>query len=71
MGRIGPPLVVRHWDAATVAAGIEAPDVRHLLDLPAAGIDGFALDVAERLRRLGRRPCKEDDGSGFGLGQPR
>ncbi|AZQ34261.1 peptidoglycan bridge formation glycyltransferase FemA/FemB family protein [Streptomyces cyaneochromogenes] len=69
--RIGPPLVVRHWDAATVAAGITDPGVRHLRDLPAAGIDGYALDVAERLRRLGWRRCAEDDGSGFGLGQPR
>ncbi|WP_031487329.1 lipid II:glycine glycyltransferase FemX [Streptomyces bicolor] len=69
--RIGPPLVVRHWDAATVAAGIADPAVRHLRDLPAAGIDGYALDVAERLRRLGWRRCAEDEGSGFGLGQPR
>ncbi|KUL39155.1 lipid II:glycine glycyltransferase FemX [Streptomyces regalis] len=69
--RIGPPLVVRHWDAATVAAGIADPDVRHLHELPAAGIDGYALDAAERLRRLGWRRCEEDDGSGFGLGQPR
>lgn len=69
--RIGPPLVVRHWEPAVVAAGIADPDVRHLRDLPAAGIDGYALDAAERLRRLGWRPCEEDDGSGFGLGQPR
>ncbi|MBW8737575.1 MAG: peptidoglycan bridge formation glycyltransferase FemA/FemB family protein [Streptomyces turgidiscabies] len=69
--RMGPPLVVRHWDAATVTAGIADPDVRHLRDLPTAGIDGHALDAAERLRRLGWRPCDEDDGSGFGLGQPR
>lgn len=69
--RIGPPLVVRHWDAATVAAGIADPGVRHLRDLPAAGIDGYALDAAQRLRRLGWRPCDEDDDSGFGLGQPR
>nr|WSY55486.1 aminoacyltransferase [Streptomyces sp. NBC_00886] len=69
--RIGPPLVVRHWDAATVAAGIADPSVRHLRDLPTDGIDGYALDAAERLRRLGWRRCKENDGSGFGLGQPR
>lgn len=69
--RIGPPLVVRHWEPAVVAAGIADPDARHLRDLPAAGIDGYALDAAERLRRLGWRPCEEDDGSGFGLGQPR
>ncbi|MGW1210159.1 lipid II:glycine glycyltransferase FemX [Streptomyces sp. NPDC002499] len=69
--RIGPPLVVRHWDAATVAAGIADPAVRHLRDLPTDGIDGYALDIAERLGRLGWRRCKENDGSGFGLGQPR
>ncbi|MFH0520216.1 lipid II:glycine glycyltransferase FemX [Streptomyces sp. M41] len=69
--RIGPPLVVRHWDAATVAAGIADPDVRHLHDLPGAGVDGYALDVAERLARLGWRRCEEDRGSGFGPGQPR
>ncbi|MGW3653739.1 lipid II:glycine glycyltransferase FemX [Streptomyces sp. NPDC000878] len=69
--RIGPPLVVRHWDPATVAAGLADPGVHHLRELPAAGIDGYALDAAERLRRLGWRPCDEDDGNGFGLGQPR
>lgn len=69
--RIGPPLVVRHWEAGTVTAGIADPGVRHLRDLPAAGIDGFALDAAERLERLGWRRCEEGDGSGFGLGQPR
>jgi lipid II:glycine glycyltransferase (peptidoglycan interpeptide bridge formation enzyme) len=69
--RIGPPVVVRHWEAATVTAGIADPGVRHLRDLPAAGVDGFALDAAERLGRLGWRRCEEGDGSGFGLGQPR
>ncbi|MEU6251896.1 peptidoglycan bridge formation glycyltransferase FemA/FemB family protein [Streptomyces sp. NPDC047043] len=69
--RIGPPVVVRHWEAATVTAGIADPGVRHLHDLPAAGIDGYALDAAERLARLGWRRCEKDDGSGFGLGQPR
>ncbi|MEU6148007.1 peptidoglycan bridge formation glycyltransferase FemA/FemB family protein [Streptomyces sp. NPDC047081] len=69
--RIGPPLVVRHWEAATVTAGIADPDVRHLHDLAADGLDGHALDAAERLGRLGWRRCAEDEGSGFGLGQPR
>ncbi|NUP35483.1 MAG: peptidoglycan bridge formation glycyltransferase FemA/FemB family protein [Streptomyces sp.] len=69
--RIGPPLVVRHWEATGVAAGIADPDARHLHDLPADGLDGYALDVAERLGRLGWRRCEEDEGSGFGLGQPR
>ncbi|MEV6948989.1 peptidoglycan bridge formation glycyltransferase FemA/FemB family protein [Streptomyces sp. NPDC051172] len=69
--RIGPPLVVRHWEAAGVAAGIADPDAGHLHDLPADGLDGYALDVAERLGRLGWRRCEEGEGSGFGLGQPR
>lgn len=69
--RIGPPVVVRHWDADTVTAGLADPDVRHLRELPAAGVDGFALDAGERLRQLGWRRCAEDEDSGFGLGQPR
>ncbi|MFJ5259262.1 lipid II:glycine glycyltransferase FemX [Streptomyces sp. NPDC088387] len=69
--RIGPPLVVRHWDAATVTAGIADPDVRHLRELPVDGVDGYALDAVERLKRLGWRQCDPDDSNGFGLGQPR
>ncbi|MCZ4611447.1 peptidoglycan bridge formation glycyltransferase FemA/FemB family protein [Streptomyces sp. Lzd4kr] len=69
--RMGPPLVVRHWEADTVAAGVADPDVRHLHDLPADGLDGYALDLAERLGRLGWRRCADGNGSGFGLGQPR
>lgn len=69
--RIGPPVVVRQWDPVTVAKGISDPAVRHLHDLPAAAIDGYALDAAERLGRLGWRRCEEGDGDGFGLGQPR
>ncbi|MFF7444855.1 MULTISPECIES: peptidoglycan bridge formation glycyltransferase FemA/FemB family protein [unclassified Streptomyces] len=69
--RIGPPVVVRQWDPTTVAAGIADPAVRHLRDLPAAAIDGYALDAAERLGRLGWRRCEEGGEHGFGLGQPR
>ncbi|MFI9758271.1 lipid II:glycine glycyltransferase FemX [Streptomyces sp. NPDC051963] len=69
--RIGPPVVVRCWDPSVVAAGVADPGVRHLHELPAADIDGFALDAGERLRQLGWRRCKENEGSGFGLGQPR
>ncbi|MEU9917182.1 peptidoglycan bridge formation glycyltransferase FemA/FemB family protein [Streptomyces sp. NPDC051001] len=69
--RIGPPVVVRQWDPGTVARGIADPAVRRLDDLSAAAIDGYALDAAERLGRLGWRRCAEGDGNGFGLGQPR
>lgn len=69
--RIGPPLVVRHWEPATVAAGIADPEARHLHDLAPDGADGYALDVAERLGRLGWRRCAEEDEGGFGVGQPR
>ncbi|MDN3020733.1 peptidoglycan bridge formation glycyltransferase FemA/FemB family protein [Streptomyces sp. S.PB5] len=69
--RIGPPVVVRQWEPGTVTSGIADPAVRRLHDLPAAAIDGYALDAAERLGRLGWRRCEEGDGNGFGLGQPR
>ncbi|MCW8382316.1 lipid II:glycine glycyltransferase FemX [Streptomyces justiciae] len=68
--RIGPPLVVRHWEPGTVAAGVADPAVRHLREVPADGVDGFALDAGARLERLGWRRCAEE-GTGFGLGQPR
>jgi lipid II:glycine glycyltransferase (peptidoglycan interpeptide bridge formation enzyme) len=69
--RIGPPVVVRYWDPETVTAGIADPEVRHVREVPAAGVDGFALDAGERLRGLGWRRCAQDEDSGFGLGQPR
>ena len=68
--RIGPPVVVRYWDPETVTAGIADPEVRHVREVPAAGVDGFALDAGERLRGLGWRRCAQDEDSGFGLGQP-
>ncbi|MYW69111.1 peptidoglycan bridge formation glycyltransferase FemA/FemB family protein [Streptomyces sp. SID8379] len=69
--RIGPPLVVRHWEPATVAEGIADSGVRHLHGMAADHIDGTALEVGERLRRLGWRPCADGDETGFGVGQPR
>ncbi|MFI7342005.1 lipid II:glycine glycyltransferase FemX [Streptomyces sp. NPDC050085] len=69
--RIGPPLVVREWEAGTVAEGIADPGVRHLHGMSADALDGSALEVGERLRRLGWQPCPDGDESGFGVGQPR
>ncbi|MEU6843740.1 peptidoglycan bridge formation glycyltransferase FemA/FemB family protein [Streptomyces sp. NPDC046716] len=69
--RIGPPLVVRQWEPATVAEGIADSGVRHLHGMAADHIDGTALQVGERLRRLGWRPCADGDDAGFGVGQPR
>ncbi|MYT72567.1 MULTISPECIES: peptidoglycan bridge formation glycyltransferase FemA/FemB family protein [unclassified Streptomyces] len=69
--RIGPPLVVRQWEPATVAEGIADSGVRHLHGMAADHIDGIALQVGERLRRLGWRPCADGDDAGFGVGQPR
>ncbi|MBO1336619.1 peptidoglycan bridge formation glycyltransferase FemA/FemB family protein [Streptomyces sp. VRA16 Mangrove soil] len=69
--RIGPPLVVRQWEPATVAEGIADSGVRHLHGMAADHIDGAALEAGERLRRLGWRPCADGDDTGFGVGQPR
>ncbi|MEV5610997.1 peptidoglycan bridge formation glycyltransferase FemA/FemB family protein [Streptomyces sp. NPDC052225] len=69
--RMGPPLIVREWSARTVAEGIADPGVRHLHGMSADALDGSALEVAERLRRLGWQPCADGDDTGFGVGQPR
>ena len=66
--RMGPPVVTRRWDAATVKAGIADDDVRRLTDLaPTERSHGGARVVAQ-LRELGWRPQAVE--GGFAAGQP-
>lgn len=68
--KMGPPVVIRRWDAPTIKAGIQDPDVKRLRDVSATHIDGRAYEVAERLRKMGWQQG-EDGGAGFGDVQPR
>ncbi|WP_235547722.1 MULTISPECIES: lipid II:glycine glycyltransferase FemX [unclassified Nocardioides] len=66
--RMGPPVVTRRWDAATVKAGIADDTVHRLGDLaPTERSHGGARVVAQ-LRDLGWRPQAVE--GGFAAGQP-
>ena len=66
--RMGPPVVTRRWDAATVKAGIADSAVNRLGDLaPTERSHGGARVVAQ-LRDLGWRPQAAE--GGFAAGQP-
>jgi lipid II:glycine glycyltransferase (peptidoglycan interpeptide bridge formation enzyme) len=68
--KMGPPVVIRRWNAGAIKAGIQDPDVRRLRDVEASFIEPRAFEVADRLRRMGWQQG-EDGGAGFGDVQPR
>ena len=68
--KMGPPVIGRRWDAATVKNAIADPMVHRLGDLPPTSEDPRAAALADRLRRIGWRRSGDDEG-GFGAGQPR
>ncbi|HEX6921172.1 MAG TPA: peptidoglycan bridge formation glycyltransferase FemA/FemB family protein [Actinomycetes bacterium] len=66
--RMGPPVVRRRWQAATVKAAIAENSAKRLADVPPDGADPLGDRVADTLRRLGwREPAAE---GGFSAGQP-
>ncbi|NGN67487.1 peptidoglycan bridge formation glycyltransferase FemA/FemB family protein [Streptomyces sp. A7024] len=68
--KMGPPVVIRRWSAASIKKGIADPDVKRLRDVEADVIEPRAFEVADRLRRMGWQQG-EDGGAGFGDVQPR
>lgn len=68
--KMGPPVVIRRWDAAAVKAGIQNPEVKRLRDVEATQLEPKAFEVADQLRRMGWQQG-EDGGAGFGDVQPR
>ncbi|WP_306441371.1 lipid II:glycine glycyltransferase FemX, partial [Nocardioides massiliensis] len=66
--RMGPPVVVRRWDAAAVKAGIADDAVRRLGDLPPTERSQTGARVVSQLRELGWRPQAVE--GGFAAGQP-
>ncbi|MFJ1896899.1 MULTISPECIES: lipid II:glycine glycyltransferase FemX [unclassified Streptomyces] len=68
--KMGPPVVIRRWDAHAIKAGIQDPDVKRLRDVEATHIEPRAFEVADRLRKMGWQQG-EDGGAGFGDVQPR
>ncbi|MBL1066142.1 peptidoglycan bridge formation glycyltransferase FemA/FemB family protein [Streptomyces sp. 7-21] len=68
--KMGPPVIIRRWNAAAVKAGIQNPDVKRLRDVEATFLEPKAFEVADQLRRMGWQQG-EDGGAGFGDVQPR
>jgi vancomycin resistance protein VanK len=66
--RMGPPVVVRRWDAARVKAGIADPACRRLGDLPPTERSRTGAAVVSQLRELGWRHQVVE--GGFAAGQP-
>ena len=66
--RMGPPVVTRRWDAATVKAGIADADVRRLGDLVPTERSHAGARVVSQLAELGWRAQAVE--GGFAAGQP-
>jgi lipid II:glycine glycyltransferase (peptidoglycan interpeptide bridge formation enzyme) len=69
--RMGPPVVVRRWDAAAVRAAVADPEARWLRDVPPSAENPAARDLAERLLDLGWRPVTADGEDSAAVSQPR
>ena len=66
--RMGPPVVLRRWDAAAVKAGIADDSVHRLGDLPPAERTPVGARVVGALEGLGWRKVAVE--GGFSAGQP-
>ena len=66
--RMGPPVVLRRWEAAAVKAGIADDSVRRLGDLPPAERTPVGARVVGALEGLGWRKVAVE--GGFSAGQP-
>ncbi|WP_286930686.1 MULTISPECIES: lipid II:glycine glycyltransferase FemX [Aeromicrobium] len=67
--RMGPALVTRRWEAATLKAALADDVLTRLGDVPADHTDDAALAVAQQLRSLGWREQAAE--GGFSAGQPK
>jgi lipid II:glycine glycyltransferase (peptidoglycan interpeptide bridge formation enzyme) len=68
--KMGPPIEVRRWSAATIKAAISSGRATKLRDLQPDWQDQQAIRVTERLRNA-RWEQEESEGAGFGDYQPR
>ncbi|WP_392674399.1 lipid II:glycine glycyltransferase FemX [Streptomyces sp. LN785] len=69
--KMGPPVVVRRWDAEAVKRAIADPAAGRLRDAEATTHEPRALDIGERLRRMGWQRTEPVGEDGFAAGQPR
>jgi lipid II:glycine glycyltransferase (peptidoglycan interpeptide bridge formation enzyme) len=68
--KMGPPVVARRWSADAVKAAIADPVARRLGDVTATTDEPGAVEVADRLRRMGWQRTEPGGEDGFAAGQP-
>ncbi len=68
--KMGPPVVIRRWDAPTIKEAIAGKQAKRLRDVEPDWYEPRAFEVADRLRKAGWLQG-EDGGAGFGDVQPR
>ncbi|MGW4896764.1 lipid II:glycine glycyltransferase FemX [Kitasatospora sp. NPDC004240] len=68
--KMGPPVVIRRWNAPSIKEAIAAKQAKRLRDVEADWYEPRAFEVADRLRKAGWLQG-EDGGAGFGDVQPR
>ena len=66
--RMGPPVVVRRWDAETIKRAVAGGGVHRLDDVPPDAVTPWAESLANGLLAGGWRPPAHD--GGFAAGQP-
>ncbi|THA71562.1 peptidoglycan bridge formation glycyltransferase FemA/FemB family protein [Streptomyces sp. A0958] len=69
--KMGPPVVARRWDAATVKDAIADPRARRLGEVEPTTQDPRAFALMDRLRSLGWQQSGGHSEEGFAAGQPR
>ncbi|MFG2604031.1 lipid II:glycine glycyltransferase FemX [Streptomyces sp. NPDC048514] len=69
--KMGPPVVARRWSPDAVKAAIADPEARRLGEVAPTSYEQGALDLADRLRRMGWRRSEPGREDGFAAGQPR
>jgi lipid II:glycine glycyltransferase (peptidoglycan interpeptide bridge formation enzyme) len=67
--RVGAPVVVRRWSAATIKAAVADERVTRLSEAIPDQVNHRATHVRDTMRELGWRPPDEE--AGFAAGQPR
>ncbi|WP_329566080.1 lipid II:glycine glycyltransferase FemX [Kitasatospora sp. NBC_01266] len=68
--KMGPPVVIRRWEATSIKEAIAGGQAKRLRDLDPDWYEPQAFEMADRLRRAGWLQG-EDGGAGFGDVQPR
>jgi lipid II:glycine glycyltransferase (peptidoglycan interpeptide bridge formation enzyme) len=69
--KMGPPVIIRRWDAAVIKQAIADKSAKRLHDIEASWYEPRAFEVVDRLRRMGWQQEDPDGEGGFGASQPR